>query len=37
VIETNIRHPLDSHLLYDLVQVLTRVMKEAVELSHPVQ
>jgi transposase, IS5 family len=33
VIEANIRHPLDSQLLYDVVRVLTRLMKQAVDFS----
>lgn len=31
VIETHIHHPLDSNLLYDVVRVLTRVLKQAHE------
>jgi IS5 family transposase len=33
VIDANIHHPLDSNLLYDVVRVLTRILKHAEELS----
>lgn len=37
VIDANIHHPLDSHLLFDVVRVLTRILKSSRKLSSRVR
>lgn len=37
VIDANIHHPLDSHLLFDVVRVLTRILKDSRRFSSRVQ
>ncbi len=37
VIDSNIHHPLDSNLLFDVVRVLTRIMKDGAEESTQVK
>lgn len=37
VIDANIHHPLDSNLLFDVVRVLTRILRSAVELASGIK